>query len=174
MLTIIAAVAQNGLIGRNGKMPWRLPEDLQHFKVLTMGHPMIMGRKTWESLPGKLPGRPHIVVTHQSSYLAEGATVVASLESALDIAKQFSPDAFVIGGATLYAQALSQADRLCITEIHADFGSQANDVLFPTWHRSQWTEVLRERHYSEKSGLQFDFVEWQSLQRNLQSGHKRM
>ncbi|MDP2752106.1 MAG: dihydrofolate reductase, partial [Rhodocyclaceae bacterium] len=148
MLTIIAAVAQNGMIGRDGKMPWHLPEDLKHFKTLTMGHPMIMGRKTWESLPGKLPGRPHIVVTRNLDYRAEGAIVVTSLDSARQAASAFGDESFVIGGAALYALALPKADRLCLTEIHADFGNQSDDVRFPPFDRHQWQEISREVHTS--------------------------
>jgi dihydrofolate reductase len=108
-LTLIAAVAQNGVIGRDNKLPWRLSEDLKHFKALTMGHPMIMGRKTWESLPGKLPGRPHIVVTRNPAYIADGATVVTSLQAAVAAAGD-TDEVFVIGGAELYAQAFEFAD----------------------------------------------------------------
>ncbi|MDP2811643.1 MAG: dihydrofolate reductase [Rhodocyclaceae bacterium] len=152
-LTLIAAVARNGVIGRDNKLPWRLSEDLKHFKALTLGHPMIMGRKTWESLPGRLPGRPHIVVTRDPGYRAEGATVAGSLEAAIAAAGAFD-EAFVIGGAELYAQALAIADRLQLTEIAEDF---EGDIRFPDFDRGEWRETARERHRAE-SGLEFDFA----------------
>jgi dihydrofolate reductase len=152
-LTLIAAVARNGIIGRANQLPWRLPEDLKHFKALTLGHPIIMGRKTWESLPGKLPGRPHIVVTRNPSYIAEGATIAASLPAAIAAAGAID-EVFVIGGAELYAQALTCADRLQLTEIDADF---EGDTCFPDWNRKQWRETARERHQTA-TGLRYAFV----------------
>lgn len=162
-LTLIAAVARNGVIGRTengvGRLPWRLPEDLKHFKALTMGHPMIMGRKTWESLPGRLPGRPHIVVTRNADYRAEGATVVGSLAEAIDVAGRMEggDEAFVIGGAELYAQALAIADRLQLTEIAADFDG---DARFPAWDRSAWRETARGTHRAE-AGWDYAFVTYE-------------
>lgn len=152
-LTVIAAVAANGIIGRDNRMPWHLPEDLKHFKTLTMGRPMIMGRKTWESLPGRLPGRPHIVVSRNPDYRAEGATVVASLPAALTAAGD-TDEVFVIGGAEFYAQALPLADRLQLTEIAADY---EGDTRFPDWDRSQWRETAREHHRAD-AGFAYDFV----------------
>jgi dihydrofolate reductase len=109
---LIAAVAQNGVIGAYGKLPWQLPEDLKHFKALTLGHPVIMGRRTWETLKGPLPGRENIVVTRIPGYEATGASVAASLEGALALCTG-EPVVFVIGGAKLYAAALPLADALC-------------------------------------------------------------
>jgi dihydrofolate reductase len=157
-LTLIAAVAKNGIIGRDNKLPWRLPEDLKHFKALTMGHPMIMGRKTWESLPGKLPGRPHIVVTRNSAYQADGASVVNSLHAAVAAAGE-TDEVFVIGGADLYAQAFDFADRLQLTEIDADF---EGDAHFPNWDRSKWREAARETHRAE-AGFDYDFVTYERV-----------
>jgi dihydrofolate reductase len=150
-VTLIAAVAANGVIGRDNKLPWRLPEDLKHFKVLTMGHPMIMGRKTWESLPGRLPGRPHIVVTRNPDYRAEDATVVGSLPAAIAAAGD-ADEVFVIGGAELYGQALAIADQLQLTEIAADF---EGDAHFPAYDRSIWQEVSRQEHRAE---ARFDYA----------------
>lgn len=150
-LTLIAAVARNGIIGRDNKLPWRLSEDLKHFKALTMGHPMIMGRKTWESLPGKLPGRPHIVVTRNPSYQAEGATVATSLHAAVSAAGEVD-EVFVIGGAELYAQSFEFADRLQLTEIAADF---EGDAYFPNWNRAAWRETARAAHRAE---AEFDYA----------------
>ncbi len=152
-VTLIAAVAANGVIGRDNKLPWRLPEDLRHFKTLTMGHPMIMGRKTWESLPGRLPGRPHIVITRNPDYRAEGATVVGSLPAAIAAAGD-SDEVFVIGGAELYAQALGIADQLQLTEIAADF---EGDTRFPGYDRSVWRETARQQHRAE-AGFDYAFV----------------
>jgi dihydrofolate reductase len=152
MVTIIAAIATNGIIGKDNRMPWHLPEDLKHFKALTMGHAMIMGRKTWESLPGRLPGRPHIVVTRNPDYRAEGATVVGSLAAAIEAAGD-TDEVFVIGGAELYAQALKIADCLQLTEIDADF---EGDTRFPPYDRLAWNEVFREVHHMPQgSGYAF-------------------
>jgi len=146
----------SGVIGRDNKLPWRLSEDLKHFKALTMGHPMVMGRKTWESLPGKLPGRPHIVVTRNPAYQAEGATVVTSLHAAVAAAGE-TDEVFVIGGAELYAQAFEFADRLQLTEIDADF---EGDAWFPNWDRSKWREAARETHRTD-AGLGYAFVTYE-------------
>lgn len=158
-LTLIAAVARNGVIGRDNKLPWKLSEDLKRFKALTMGHPMIMGRKTWESLPGKLPGRPHIIVTRNPDYRAEGATVVNSLQAAVSAAGNVD-EVFVIGGAELYSQALEVADRLQLTEIAADF---KGDAQFPAWNRSQWRETARQSHRAE-AGYDYAFVTYERTQ----------
>lgn len=157
-LTLIAAIAANGIIGRDNCLPWRLPEDLKHFKALTMGHPLIMGRKTWESLPGKLPGRPHIVVTRNPSYQAEGATVVTSLQAAVTAAGEVD-EVFVIGGAELYGQALEIADRLQLTEIASDF---VGDTRFPDFDRACWRETAREAHRAE-AGFGYAFVSYSRL-----------
>ena len=155
-LTIIAAIAANGVIGKDNRMPWHLPEDLKRFKALTMGHAMIMGRKTWESLPGRLPGRPHIVVSRNPAYRAEGATVVSSLAAAVGAAGA-GDEVFVIGGAELYAQALPIADRLQLTEIAADF---AGDAHFPDWQRTDWRETARAAHRAE-AGFDYAFVTYE-------------
>jgi dihydrofolate reductase len=155
---LIAGIARNGVIGRDNKLPWRLPEDLKHFKALTMGHPMIMGRKTWESLPGKLPGRQHIVVTRDPAYCADGATVVGSLQAAVAAAGEVD-EVFVIGGAELYAQAFEFADRLQLTEIAADF---AGDAHFPDWSRATWHETARETRRAE-AGYEYAFVTYERV-----------
>jgi len=152
-VTLIAAVARNKVIGKNNQMPWHLPEDLKRFKALTMGRPMIMGRKTWESLPGRLPGRPHIVVTRNADYRAEGATVVNSLTDAIAAAGE-TDEVFVIGGAELYAQALEIADCQQLTEIDEDF---EGDARFPPYDRLAWNEVYREVHRAPQ-GWGYAFV----------------
>ncbi|HEX9397265.1 MAG TPA: dihydrofolate reductase [Burkholderiales bacterium] len=150
---LVAAVAANGIIGKDGGLPWRLPEDLKHFKNLTLGHPVIMGRKTWESLGKALPGRENIVVTRQAGYEAPGAAVASSLDAALALCAGESV-AFVIGGAELYAAALPVASGLVMTEIHKDY---TGDARFPAYDRSRWRETQRERH-TAADGTKFDFV----------------
>lgn len=150
---LVAAVAANGVIGARGKLPWHLPEDLKHFKALTLGHPVIMGRKTWESLGRALPGRENIVVTRAAGYEAPGASVAASLDAALALCLGESV-AFVIGGAELYAAALPIADGLVLTEIHRDF---EGDTHFPSFDRKAWRETQRKPQ-SGADGLRFDFV----------------
>jgi dihydrofolate reductase len=150
---LVAAVAANGIIGANGQLPWSLPEDLKHFKRLTMGHPIIMGRRTWESLKGPLPGRDNIVVTRRPGYEAAGAAVASSLEAALALCIG-EPVAFVIGGHQLFAESLPIAAGLVMTEIHKDY---AGDTTFPEYERSRWKESQREQHVTA-DGTKFDFV----------------
>jgi dihydrofolate reductase len=150
---LIAAVAANGTIGIDGKLPWHLPEDLQHFKKLTLGHPVIMGRKTWESLGRALPGRENIVVTRDAGYQAPGAAVANSLGAALALCTGESV-AFVIGGERLFAESLPLAAGLVLTEIHRDF---EGDTWFPAFERSHWRESQREAHTAQ-DGMRFDFV----------------
>lgn len=150
---LVAAVAANGVIGASGKMPWHLPEDLRHFKALTLGHPVIMGRKTWESLGKPLPGRENIVVTRSPGYAAPGASVAGSLEGALAFCAG-EPVAFVIGGGELYAQALPLADGLVLTEIQRVY---AGDTYFPSLDRSAWHETQRKPQ-TGADGLRYDFV----------------
>lgn len=155
MLIIIAAISRGGVIGRANRLPWYLPEDLRHFKALTMGHPMIMGRKTWQSLPGLLPGRRHIVVTRNAEFAAPGVQRAGSLEEALALAGE--GPVYVIGGGELYAQALPLAERLELTEIDADF---AGDTFFPPIDPTKWREIQREAHRSV-SGLDYAFVSYE-------------
>lgn len=160
VLTLIAAVAQNGVIGKDNALPWHLPEDLKHFKALTTGHAVIMGRKTWESLPPKfrpLPHRLNIVITRDPAYVAPGATVVHSLDAAMKVGA--GETAFIIGGAELYAHALPQAQRLELTEIDVAF---EGDAHFPAFDRSHWREVKRHSGTSE-SGLDYAFVSYERI-----------
>ena len=150
---LIAAVAANGVIGRRGRLPWHLPEDLKHFKRLTLGHPLIMGRRTWESLGGLLPGREHIVVTRTPGYDAPGAAVASSLAAALALCAG-EPVVFVIGGREIFAEALPLAARVVMTEIHRDY---EGDTRFPPYERSRWRETQRESH-AAADGKKFDFV----------------
>ena len=145
-ISIIAAMARNRVIGKENKLPWRLPADLQHFKRLTMGKPMIMGRKTWESLPGLLPGRPHIVVSRNRDHQAPGASLVHSLEEAIRQAGD-APEIMIVGGANLYVQALSLAQRIYLTEIDLDV---EGDAWFPEFDAAQWQETAREEHKADR------------------------
>ena len=146
-LALIAARARNGVIGHKGDLPWRLKSDLAWFKQMTLGKPVIMGRKTWESLPRKpLPGRANIVVTRQGDYRAEGATVCGSLSDALDDASMQADqdgidEACLIGGAQLYAAAIEVADRLYLTEVDA---TPEGDTVFPEFDETDWIEIHRE------------------------------
>lgn len=153
---LVAAVASNGVIGAWGKLPWHLPEDLQHFKALTYGHPVIMGRRTWDSLGKPLPGRNNIVLTRSQGFEAPGASVVCSLEAALILCTE-APVAFVIGGADLYAAALAYADVLLLTEIQRDY---EGDARFPDLDRGTWRESERIPHMSV-DGLRYDFVRYE-------------
>ncbi len=153
---LIAAVAANGVIGAKGRLPWSLPEDLKHFKKLTLGHPVIMGRKTWESLGAALPGRENIVVTRSPGFQAPGAAVASSLEAALALCAG-EPVAFVIGGEGLFRESLALASGLVLTEIHRDY---EGDTWFPRYDRSRWRETQREAHETA-DGLRFDFVLYQ-------------
>lgn len=150
---LVAAVASNGIIGANGALPWHLPEDLKHFKRLTLGHPVIMGRRTWESLKAPLAGRDNIVVTRTPGYEAAGAAVASSLQAALALCLG-EPVVFVIGGSQLFAESLPLASGLVMTEIYRDF---EGDTWFPQYDRSRWKETQRERHVTS-DGMKFDFV----------------
>jgi dihydrofolate reductase len=135
-------MARNRVIGRDGKLPWHHSADLRRFKALTMGHHIIMGRKTWESVGRPLPGRNSVVVTRNPAYAASGATVVASLAAALDVAAADS-EAFLIGGGELYREALPAADRIYLTELAADY---PGDTFFSRLNPAEWHETARERH----------------------------
>lgn len=150
---LVAAVAANGIIGANGRLPWHIPGELKHFKRLTLGHPVIMGRRTWESLKGPLPQRENIVVTRTAGYEAPGAAVATSLEGALAMCLG-EPVAFVIGGTQLFKDSLPIAAGMVLTEIQRDY---EGDTWFPHWDRSQWKESQREAHTAE-DGTRFDFV----------------
>jgi len=154
-LNLIYARARNGVIGQDNQLPWHLPEDLAHFKRTTLGCPVIMGRKTWESLPPKfrpLPGRLNIVVTRDTAFVAEGAAIAHSLEAARTLCPSGN-DAWVIGGAQIYAQALPLASTVVVTEIDHDFEGDA----FAPVLGADWQEAGREAHTSA-SGLPFAFV----------------
>lgn len=154
-LSIIAAMAANRVIGINNTLPWRLPADLAHFKALTLGHHILMGRKTYESLGRPLPGRTSVIITRDPAYTVPGCVVVHSIAEAI-AACAGDEEAFFIGGAELYRQALEMADRLYLTEIKAEV---AGDAWFPEFERSVWRETSRTRCLSdEKNPHDYDFV----------------
>ena len=156
VLSLVAAVARNGAIGRNNQLLWREPEDQRHFRRVTMGSPVLMGRKTWDSLPERfrpLPGRRNLVLSRDPAWRANGAEAVASLDAALQAAADATRLA-VIGGAQIYALALPHAGELVLTEIDADLDG---DTFFPAWEHSRFAETSRERHTSE-SGVPYSFV----------------
>lgn len=155
-LALIAAVGENRVIGIENRLPWRLPDDLKRFKALTLGKPVLMGRKTWDSLGRPLPGRRNLVVTRQSSWVAEGAEAFASIDAAVAAAPDVQ-SVFVIGGGEIYTQALQQADVLYLTEVAA---SPDGDAHFPEFDRSVWREVSREAHVDAASGVHYAFVEY--------------
>ncbi len=161
-VSFVVAIAYNCVIGHDNGLPWKLSSDMAYFKRVTMGKPIIMGRKTWESLPRKpLPGRPNIVVTRDPAYAAEGAEVVTGTEAALERAFAHAAElgveeVAVIGGAQLYAEMFDHATRLYITEVHA---APEGDVSFPAFDISHWREVSRERHEAgEKDSAAYSFV----------------
>lgn len=151
-VALVAAVAANGVIGRDGGLPWHLPEDLPRVKRLTLGHVLVMGRRTYESIGRPLPGRTTVVVTRQTGWAAEGVTVAASVEEALLVAGALDDEVYVVGGTEVYRAALPAADRLLITEVA---GEPDGDTYFPDVDWSQWREASRE----ERNGFAFvDYV----------------
>jgi dihydrofolate reductase len=154
MLSLIVAMDEQRLIGRAGALPWRLPEDLKHFKRLTLGKTVLMGRKTWDSLGRPLPQRENWVLTRDAGFQAEGARAFASLDAAL--AAHPAGELMVIGGAELYRQTLAHAQRLYLTEVHATL---EGDTWFPDFDRTQWIERVRERHEAdERHAYVYSFV----------------
>ena len=158
-INIIFARARNGVIGKDGQMPWHLPEDLAHFKQQTGGAPVLMGRKTWDSLPPRfrpLPGRRNIVITRQADWHAQGAERAASLSDAIVLCAG-AADIWVIGGGEIYAQAVPLAQRAVVTEIDRDF---EGDTYAPQLG-ADWRETARSAHTAAKDGLPFSFVTYE-------------
>lgn len=151
---VIVAMGENGVIGLEGGMPWRIPADLKHFKAITMGKPIIMGRKTHESIGRALPGRTNIVITRQADYEAEGAEVADSMDAALAIAGD-AEEAMIIGGAEIYRAALPIADRILITEVAS---APQGDVYFPRFERDDWNETSREEFQAVGDVPAYSFV----------------
>ena len=157
-LTLIAAVGGNPVIGKDNQLIWRLPEDMAHFKAVTHGHAVLMGRKTWESLPPRfrpLPERRNLVLTRQADFHPAGAEIAASLAEALQLLGEQT--VFVIGGAEIYAQCMPLAERLILTEVEE---AAEGDVFFPEYRTAEWQETARQRHVSA-TGLFYSFVTYQ-------------
>jgi dihydrofolate reductase len=154
VLSLVVAMADNGVIGKDGALPWRIPDDMKRFKALTIGKPCIMGRKTWDSLPRKpLPDRPNIVITRDGEFRADGAIVVHSLDDALSHAGH-AAEICVIGGAEIYKAALPRAGLIHLTEVHGDIDG---DTRLPPFDRGAWRETARENHATAE-GLGFSYV----------------
>ena len=154
-ISLIAAMANNRVIGIENRLPWRLPDDLQHFKKLTLGKTIVMGRKTWESLPGLLPDRRHIVISRDPDYTAEGAEVVHSVEQAIDAVPE-EHEVLIVGGANLYEQLLPLANNMYLTLVDTEI---RGDAFFPQWDANQWQETERFHHpKDERHDYAFDFV----------------
>lgn len=154
-ISVIAAMAANRVIGQNNRLPWHLPEDLQHFKALTMGHHIVMGRKTYASIGKPLPGRTTVIVTRNMDYAVPGSIAVNSIDAAV-AACHGDSEIFFVGGAEIYAQALPIADRLYLTEIKRDF---PGDAFFPAFDPADWREVSREKHVSrDEPPFEYHFV----------------
>jgi dihydrofolate reductase len=154
-LSIIVAVANHNVIGINNTLPWHLPEDLKRFRALTTGHHIIMGRKTYESLGRLLPNRTTVIVTRNKNYQVEGALIANSLHAAIKMCDADS-EPFLIGGAELYKEGIELANKLYITEVHADF---KGDAFFEQIDLARWHEVGREKHIAE-NGLQYSYVSY--------------
>jgi dihydrofolate reductase len=161
ILSLIAAMARNRVIGINNKLPWHIPEDLKFFRNKTKGHMMVMGRKTFESFPGLLPGRLHVVITRQKDYAADGAQVFSTIMDAIDYCRtqtaQWGDEVFIIGGGEIYRETLAYADRIYLTEIQQEV---EGDAVFPEFDKSEFKETERI-HRSEP--VPFDFVTYDRI-----------
>ncbi len=157
-ITMIAALAKNNVVGKDNQMPWHLPADLKHFKQCTMGKPIIMGRKTYESIGKPLPGRLNIVLTRDTQFTAPGCELVHSPNDALALAAPEHEEIIIMGGPSIYELFMPQADRMILTFIDADC---EGDAFFPTWNAAEWQEVSRESHQAdEKNAYAYSFVEF--------------
>ena len=152
-IVLVLARADNGVIGRDGDLPWRLPADLKHFKAITAGHPMVMGRKTFDSLPGLLPGRRHIVLTRDRAWAGQGADVAHDVEGAIALAD--APTVMVIGGAEIYRLFLPRADRIELTQVHLDAEGDAH-IAYPD--PADWRETARADHDARDGRPAYSFV----------------
>jgi len=152
-VSILAAMAKNRVIGIENRLPWHLPEDLKHFKALTLGHTLLMGRKTFESIGRPLPGRRTVIISRDPAYRVEGCMHADSIPAALALCGE-DAEVFFVGGGEIYRQALPRADRLYLTEIQANY---AGDAYFPEFNAGDWLEVEREKHRRE-DGLAYHFV----------------
>ena len=155
-LALIVAVADNGAIGKDGKVPWRIPEDMRHFKNTTMGHAIIMGRKTWDEVGKPLPGRRNLVVSRQKDLVLQGAEVFPSLDDAIRAARTTDPEPYVIGGSAIYEGAFPLATKVHLTEVHRNVEA---DTFFPKWDRTGWRETSRRRGEGADEDVEFVVLE---------------
>jgi dihydrofolate reductase len=162
-LAIIVATDEQGLIGKDNDLPWKLSADLKYFRRVTMGKPIIMGRNTHDSIGRALPGRKNIIVTKNKDYRAEGCTVVHSVDDALLACEQVD-EVMVMGGASLYEQFLPKADKLYLTQVHASL--KGGDTWFPEWHKNEWSEISREDYLAdEKNDYAYSFIVYEKLKK---------
>ena len=155
-ISLIVAASSNGVIGAGGELPWHLPDDFAHFKATTMGKPIVMGRKTWESIGQALPGRTNIVITRQHAYEADGAVIVASLDAALAV--EPAEEIFVIGGGQIYDEALPRASRVYLTRVDAEIDG---DTHFPALNDSEWALTASRAHAAdERHAYAFDIRQY--------------
>jgi dihydrofolate reductase len=165
MISIIVALSEDNVIGRNNQLPWRLSADLQYFRRVTMGKPIVMGRKTFESIGKPLPGRENYIITRNQNYTVSGAKVFFDVSSALDDAKLIADEVMVIGGEQLYCATLALANRLYVTEVS---GAYEGDAFFPDFELSQWQLSGREPHVAdEKNSADYTFKVYERVQNNL-------
>lgn len=159
MIRLIVAKSDNNVIGRNNQLIWRLSNDLKHFKEITTGHPIIMGRKTFESIGRILPNRTNIIITRNRNYSIENAKVAHSLNEALELAKEIDENIFILGGGKIYEQAIDFADILEVTEVHENF---EGDTYFPEIDLNVWKEISRIKHHKdEKNEFDYSFVRYE-------------
>lgn len=170
MIHLLVAKSDNNVIGQDNQLIWHLPNDLKHFKEITTGHPIIMGRKTFESIGRILPNRTNIIITRNRNYSIENAKVAHSLNEALELAKEIDKNIFIIGGGKIYEQAIDFADILEVTEVHENF---EGDTYFPEIDLNVWKEISRIKHYKdEKNEFDYSFVRYErKLDSNLKSYH---
>jgi dihydrofolate reductase len=160
MLSIIVALSENNVIGRDNGLPWKLSADLKRLKSVTMGHHIIMGRRTWESLGRPLPGRVNVVITRDKNFKAEGAVIVHSLQDALQVAKNDN-EAFIFGGGKVFSEALPQVNRIYETIVHTTIDG---DTFFPELNNREWKETFRESHAAdEKNEFDYTFITLERL-----------
>lgn len=170
MIHLVVAKSDNNVIGHDNQLIWHLPNDLKHFKEITTGHPIIMGRKTFESIGRPLPNRTNIIITRNKNYSVENAKVVHSLNEALELAKEIDENIFILGGGKIYEQAIDFADILEVTEVHENF---EGDTYFPEIDLNVWKEISRIKHHKdEKNKFDYSFVRYErKLDSNLKSYH---
>lgn len=164
MISLLLAMDKNQLIGKDNDLPWRLPADLAYFKRVTMGHPIIMGRKTYDSIGRPLPGRENIIVTRDTSYKAEGCKVIHSIEDIVKMSEETDQELFVIGGAEIFKEILPHSDRLYITEIEEEF---EGDTYFPAFDKDEWKIISKEKGIKdEKNPYEYTFLVYEKIPQN--------